>query len=192
MKTAVSAESVYLSGLLKRGSNGIRQSGHEIVSSARQQRLNKSSARSTSRVDSTSAEVSSTTEEFYDRLGVKGLVSDRYNAANNTVKVVSASPTTLFGRAITETAASHASEPISRNIGLLIRIHLFCKLRSCFTTEMTCSSINGSFQMRPKFDGAVRKRRIQKTQLVKSHVLSLPKAVLVQKFVRPSIFDRLS
>uniref|UniRef100_A0A0R3RG22 DUF5577 domain-containing protein n=1 Tax=Elaeophora elaphi TaxID=1147741 RepID=A0A0R3RG22_9BILA len=161
-------------GLLKRGSSGIRQSGMDIHLSTKQNTGSKYSVTNVT----TSSEVSSTTDEFYGRLGVKGLVSDQLSARKRSVRnngANTSSITNLFERAINESALNRVAEPIFR-----VRI-------SEMEGWKPHGRINGP--NRSKFTGAIRKRRIQS---IKSTAYSIANMRQIGGRVRPSVFHRLS
>lgn len=108
-------------GLMKRGMNGVRKSGEEIRPASKTM-LSRLGNGSTS-----SAEVSSTTHEVYERLGVRGLVSDSMPEPKIYASTVSSAgglryqqrkkvvdPAALFKRSINETAAFEGKEPVFR------------------------------------------------------------------------------
>lgn len=178
-------------GLLKRGSSGIRQSGKDIIPSTRRNgisRLSLSSGASYSSASSinatASAEVSSTTDEFYDRMGIRGLVSDQLdNTRKSTVKkvaTVNASSTSLFERAITESAASRTVEPV-------FRVKIDDAEEKAFKSRVRAGDM-----VRQKFGGPIRKQIVRRTQFIKSGLRLRPKAVRIHDSIRPSVFDRLS
>ncbi|VDO25889.1 unnamed protein product [Brugia timori] len=171
-------------GLLKRGSSGIRQSGKDILPSAKQKNGVRQSSTANNKYSVTSAaassEVSSTTDEFYDRLGVKGLVSDQLDTRkySGSIRTNASSSTSLFERAINESAVNHISEPVFR-----VRI-------SGMEAWKSCDKINNP--IRSKFTGAIRKQRLQGAASVKNTALSVANTRRIVGRGRPSVFYRLS
>ncbi|KAL3995455.1 DTHCT (NUC029) region family protein [Acanthocheilonema viteae] len=164
-------------GLLKRGSTGIRQSGKDILLLAKQ---NTADSKYSTTNMTTSSEVSSTTDEFYDRLGIKGLVSDHLGARKHPVgntRANTSSSINLFERAINESASNRVAEPIFR-----VRI-------SEMEGWKPRDRINGP--IRSKFTSAIRKRRIQSTASVKNTARSIAISRQIVGRMRPSVFHRL-
>uniref|UniRef100_A0A8R1TM49 SAM domain-containing protein n=1 Tax=Onchocerca volvulus TaxID=6282 RepID=A0A8R1TM49_ONCVO len=168
-------------GLLKRGSSGIRQSGKDILPSAKQNSRVRQSSTAGSKCSTTivaaSSEVSSTTDEFYDRLGVKGLISDQFGA-QNSARVNTSSSASLFERAINESASNRIAEPVFR-----VRI-----------SEMGAWNPRSRINDRTmsKFNGAIRKRRTQNATPVKNTARSVVNMRHIVGRDRRSVFYRLS
>ncbi|CAG9530090.1 unnamed protein product, partial [Cercopithifilaria johnstoni] len=125
--------------------------------------------------------VSSTTNEFYDRLGIKGLVSDQFDARKHIAgsrSMNTSSSTSLFERAVNESASNCVEEPVFR-----VRI-------SELERWKPRSRINIPTQ--PKFTGAIRKRSIQRSTVpIKNTARSIPNTRQIAGRIRPSVFNRL-
>ncbi|EFO19168.1 hypothetical protein LOAG_09325 [Loa loa] len=166
-------------GLLKRGSDGIRQSGKDVLPSAKQNITVRQSSATGSKYATNvaaSSEVSSTTDEFYGRLGVKGLVSDHLGPRKHSVgssRSNTSSSTSLFGRAINESASSRIVEPVFR-------------VRLSNMEVWNPRSRTGS-----KFTGAIRKQRRQSTAPMKNTARSIVNKRRTLDRDRPSVFYRL-
>ncbi|VDK83161.1 unnamed protein product [Litomosoides sigmodontis] len=153
-------------GLLKRGCSGIRQSGKNILLAKQNSAGSKYSVTNAA----PSSEVSSTTDEFYGRLGVKGLISDKLGPRKNSIWRVNTSSTNLFERAINESASSRVAEPVFR-----VRISEMGGWKpSRIINDPTPS----------KFTGAIRKRRVLST------ARSVCNARRFVGRVRPSVFNQ--
>ncbi|MCP9263853.1 hypothetical protein DINM_007221 [Dirofilaria immitis] len=172
-------------GLLKRGSSGIRQSGKDILPLTKLNSRIRQCSTSGSKYNVTnmaaSPEVSSTTDEFYDRLGIKGLISDQLGVQKYSIgstRPNASSSTSLFERAINESASSRVDGPVFR-----VRI-----------SEMGAwkprNRVNGP--TRSKFTGVIDKRRIQTAAPIKNIARSIVNTRRVIGRDRPSVFYRLS
>ncbi|KAM3718291.1 Serum response factor-binding protein [Dirofilaria immitis] len=168
-------------GLLKRGSNGIRQSGKDILPLTKLNSRIRQCSTSGSKYNVTnmaaSPEVSSTTDEFYDRLGIKGLISDQLGVQKYSIgstRPNASSSTSLFERAINESASSRVDGPVFR-----VRI-----------SEMGAWKPRN--RTRSKFTGVIDKRRIQTAAPIKNIARSIVNTRRVIGRDRPSVFYRLS
>uniref|UniRef100_A0A915PW49 SAM domain-containing protein n=1 Tax=Setaria digitata TaxID=48799 RepID=A0A915PW49_9BILA len=176
-------------GLLKRGSSGIRQSGKDILPSAKQNSRKCQNSVTGGKYSSTSMgasgtvtvflKVSSTTDEFYGRLGIKGLVSDQLSAPRHSSghsRANASSSRSLFERAINESTLNRVAEPIFRV--RLSEVEKEWKPRSRI-----------SVPMRANFTGAIRKRRIESVTSFGNHALGNARQIVGR--IRPSVFYRL-
>ena len=184
-------------GLMKRGLNGIRKSGEEI------RLVNKPVV---SRLAGTSsAEVSSTTQEVYELLGLRGLVSDSLPQPKVFANQIGSKadvrlqrrkqvgdPAALFKRTLNEATAVENQEPVFR-----VRIPFNGESSSSGRYSQTVS-VNPSISMsrgRPiKFVSGLAGGRIQKRLSVQSRLSVAPSRVASRKrrFNNSiSVFDRL-
>uniref|UniRef100_A0A915AD15 SAM domain-containing protein n=1 Tax=Parascaris univalens TaxID=6257 RepID=A0A915AD15_PARUN len=113
-------------GLLKRGFTGVRQAGREVQAVSNRNYVSDEELERKSSLKKTmvaSPEVSSTTSNVYERLGVQGLVSDAMRQAVPIRSLSTSTPsrnqhftkaTSLVHRALDEAIAPRANQPLFR------------------------------------------------------------------------------